>query len=688
MTGPLFFTLHLHRRRARLLLPFAAAILVGQLACTSDQSTEPTANIKAQPLVATHGPHPRAKLAPSSMRAASARAATSLALFKARPSFSAGIAASSTGPKVLILADTASSADTALAQSLADAGVQVTLRDNEPEYTWDGTNPSLNGFDVVIHLNGATYDFPLQAAGQAALTSFVENGGGFVTSQWDGYETQLDMSNLVLLGMGFDPNGPEHNCSGCMVTYERTSEGQGHPVLNGLPASFSIPADGHDAGPAAGSATVLMTVDSAGGGPAVLVRQLGAGRVVNFSFAADYPWDDMGETHDLATLKDQTVQRLYLNAVLWTGERPETPVSPQSIAFGPLSSKVYGDPSFSVSATASSDLPVSFTAVGDCQVAGSTVSITAAGSCTITAHQAGNESYAPAVDVSQAFAILRAPATITVGTEFTYDGTVKSANITTSPAGLSGVAVTYSQHGAQVFDPTNAGVYDVSAVLENPNYQAPTATGTLTIHPAAPELHWNPAPLGSGTPLGPSQFNATATDLAGVQLIGEFAYTPASGSFDPGPVSLKVVFKPSNKNYAEASKTVSITVSGAMKFGGFFAPVKNMPYINTVQAGRSVPLRFTVGAYRGRRVTQVDPSSVAVSCPASGPENNVRLTVSGNSGLRSLGFSYVYVWKTSKDWAGSCRKFVLTLADGSTHEALFRFTAAPKSNPARRIFGH
>jgi hypothetical protein len=57
------------------------------------------------------------------------------------------------------------------------------------------------------------------------------------------------------------------------------------------------------------------------------------------------------------------------------------------------------------------------------------------------------------------------------------------------------------------------------------------------------------------------------------------------------------------------------------------------------------------------------------------------------SGLRSLGYSYNYVWKTSPSWAGTCRKFALTLVDGSTHEALFRFVAAPKSSVAKRILG-
>ncbi|HKG33197.1 MAG TPA: hypothetical protein VKB22_05660, partial [Gemmatimonadales bacterium] len=192
MTAPLFFTLHPHRRRGRLLLPFIAIILAGQLACSSDQLTDPTTSIKAQPVVATSGPHPRARPAPSSMAVASSRPAKALISLKAGPSF--GISqASGVGPSVLILADTDAVATSALAASLADSGVQVTLRP-APEYTWDGTNPSLNGFDVVIHLNGATYDLPLSTEAQQALTNFVQNGGGFVGSQWNGFEAQPGLS--------------------------------------------------------------------------------------------------------------------------------------------------------------------------------------------------------------------------------------------------------------------------------------------------------------------------------------------------------------------------------------------------------------------------------------------------------------------------------------------------------------
>jgi hypothetical protein len=80
---------------------------------------------------------------------------------------------------------------------------------------------------------------------------------------------------------------------------------------------------------------------------------------------------------------------------------------PQTITFGPLADHTLGDPPFTVSATASNadNLPVTFTASGNCTISGNTVTITGIGSCTITADQAGDIVFAPAPSVSQTFAI-------------------------------------------------------------------------------------------------------------------------------------------------------------------------------------------------------------------------------------------------------------------------------------------
>jgi hypothetical protein len=59
----------------------------------------------------------------------------------------------------------------------------------------------------------------------------------------------------------------------------------------------------------------------------------------------------------------------------------------QTITFGALANKSVGDPDFSLNATATSGLPVNFSASGECTSTGNTVHITNAGSCTITASQ-------------------------------------------------------------------------------------------------------------------------------------------------------------------------------------------------------------------------------------------------------------------------------------------------------------
>ena len=80
----------------------------------------------------------------------------------------------------------------------------------------------------------------------------------------------------------------------------------------------------------------------------------------------------------------------------------------QKIIFGALSDKSYGDADFNIRATASSGLPVSFRASGNCTVSANLVHLTGAGECTITASQAGDSNYLAAPDVPQTFRIASA----------------------------------------------------------------------------------------------------------------------------------------------------------------------------------------------------------------------------------------------------------------------------------------
>lgn len=80
----------------------------------------------------------------------------------------------------------------------------------------------------------------------------------------------------------------------------------------------------------------------------------------------------------------------------------------QTINFGPLPDKHLGDPDFTVNATSTSGLPVTFTVSGQCTISGNTVHITGIGSCTVTAAQGGNANFNAAQSVARSFGITNA----------------------------------------------------------------------------------------------------------------------------------------------------------------------------------------------------------------------------------------------------------------------------------------
>jgi predicted extracellular nuclease len=157
----------------------------------------------------------------------------------------------------------------------------------------------------------------------------------------------------------------------------------------------------------------------------------------------------------------------------------------QLISFGPLANRTFGDAPFSVSATASSNLPVNFSVVsGPATVAGYTVTLTGAGTVVLRASQNGGLNYAAAAPVDQSFSVAKAAATVTLGNlNFIYDGAPKPATATTSPAGLT-VNFTYNGGGSA---PVNVGSYAVVATIADPNYQG-SASGTLVIADGTPPV--------------------------------------------------------------------------------------------------------------------------------------------------------------------------------------------------------
>jgi predicted extracellular nuclease len=118
---------------------------------------------------------------------------------------------------------------------------------------------------------------------------------------------------------------------------------------------------------------------------------------------------------------------------------------------------------------------------------------------------------------------------------------------------------------------------------------------------------------------------------------------------------------------------VGINLVAPFQWEGFYSPIGEW---NTAVAGRVVTFQFSLGGNQGLRIfASGSPASAPATCDGvvTGPP------VPAPSASSSLGYSsvsgrYTYRWVTQKAWAGTCRQFIMTLSDGTTHTAMFSFT--------------
>lgn len=234
----------------------------------------------------------------------------------------------------------------------------------------------------------------------------------------------------------------------------------------------------------------------------------------------------------------------------------------QTITFSALANKTYGDAPIELTASSPGGA-VSFAlgagSVG-CSVSGNTVSITGATgtgqSCIIVASQGGDANYAAAGDVSQAFAIAKASATLSLtGLVQTYDGSPRAAAASTTPSGLNDVSITYDGLPTA---PSAAGTYAVVASLTNANYDAPPVNGTLTIAKASATLSLTGL---SQTYDGSPKLVTASTTPAG--LSGISMTYDGSSSAPTAAGTYAVTASLSNANYDAPSMNGTLTIARA-----------------------------------------------------------------------------------------------------------------------------
>ena len=165
----------------------------------------------------------------------------------------------------------------------------------------------------------------------------------------------------------------------------------------------------------------------------------------------------------------------------------------QTITFPALPNVTYGVSPITLTAIASSGLPVSYTVQGPASISGSALTITGAGSVTVTASQTGNKDYAPAPSVPQTFNVFKALVTVTANNEsVAFDQPIPAPTYTvtgfvngdTQQKALSGepLETTTATQGSA------PGTYPITitqGTLAAANYTFTFVNGTLTILPTA-----------------------------------------------------------------------------------------------------------------------------------------------------------------------------------------------------------
>jgi uncharacterized repeat protein (TIGR01451 family) len=274
--------------------------------------------------------------------------------------------------------------------------------------------------------------------------------------------------------------------------------------------------------------------------------------------------------------------------------------------------------------------------------------------------------------------------TVTVTSNVCSPATLCPGNITVrNDEGQCGATVSFPAPpdacGTVTCTPASGSFFNVGTTTVNcTSSLGPSCSFTVTVEDLqAPTINC-PADIVLYLPL-----NSTATSLAvnypavtasdncpGTVTI---TTTHASGSVFPvGTTTVVATAKDAAGN--ETSCQFDVTV--LYNFTGFFSPISNPPTINKVNAGRAIPVKFSLSGNKGLNIFAPGyPQVFEIDCSSGNVLEVTETLTAGNSSLTYDAGSdkYNYVWKTDASWAGTCRYLVVKLNDGTDHIAYFEF---------------
>jgi len=375
-----------------------------------------------------------------------------------------------------------------------------------------------------------------------------------------------------------------------------------------------------------------------------------------------------------------------------------TKIDPTTTFAGAPASAVYRS-SFTVASTTNSSSSPVYTSSGGCSNAGTSYTMTSGTTtCTSTVtwpadsnyNGATKNQYTSAQKANQTITVTTpAPPTAIYNTQFTVAATGgASGNPVVVAAGPAGVC---SASGNTITMTSGTGTCTVTYnQAGNANYSAAAQVTDITAAQKASQTInvTQPAPA---TAMNGNTFNVAATGgtsgnavvIAGSGACSGGGSNLATITMTSGSGTCAVTFNQAgNAEYSAAPQVTTTVQPQHYTYAGFFAPIDNLPVVNSANAGSAVPVKWTLGL-NGVPVSNpasfVGLTSYSLSCGdfLANPSAAVEEYAPGTSGLQYLGNgNWQFNWKTPKTYSGAghqCRVMVLTLSDGLQYTANFKF---------------